>query len=76
MQCVCTTHARNVRALQEHGPFDGLLGFSQGATLGALLCLAPPAPPVRFAVLVSGFMPRDPALEPLVGSAEGRLEHV
>ena len=60
--------------LQEHGPFDGLLGFSQGATLSALLCLVPPtvAPPVRFAVLVSGFMPRDLALEPLVGPAEGR----
>ena len=56
------------QTLQEHGPFDGLLGFSQGATLGALLCLAPsspPLPPLRFAVLVSGFMPRDPALEPL-----------
>jgi len=63
------------QALQEHGPFDGLLGFSQGATLGALLCLAPssvpPLPPLRFAVLVSGFMPRDPALEPLVGMADG-----
>ena len=60
------------QTLQEHGPFDGLLGFSQGATLGALLCLAPsPLPPLRFAVLVSGFMPRDPALEPLVGTAEG-----
>ena len=63
------------QTLQEHGPFDGLLGFSQGATLGALLCLAPsslpPSPPLRFAVLVSGFMPRDPALEPLVGMADG-----
>ena len=62
------------QTLQEHGPFDGLLGFSQGATLGALLCLAPsspPLPPLRFAVLVSGFMPRDPALEPLVGTADG-----
>ena len=62
------------QTLHEHGPFDGLLGFSQGATLGALLCLAPsspPLPPLRFAVLVSGFMPRDPALEPLFGTADG-----
>ena len=34
------------QTLQEHGPFDGLLGFSQGATLGALLCLAPSSPPL------------------------------
>ena len=27
---------------------------------------SPPLPPLRFAVLVSGFMPRDPALEPLL----------
>ena len=64
------------QTLQEDGPFDGLLGFSQGATLGAILCLAPsslpPLPPLRFAVLVSGFMPRDPALELLVGTADGR----
>tara|TARA_B110001452_G_scaffold248669_1_gene235607 strand:- start:412 stop:1113 length:702 start_codon:yes stop_codon:yes gene_type:complete len=59
-------------AVREHGPFDGVLGFSQGATLAALLCLTPAEmPPFRFAVLFSGFMPRDASLEPLFGVTDG-----
>lgn len=55
-------------AVEEHGPFDGVLGFSQGATLAALLCLTPAETlPFRFAMLISGFMPRDASLEPLFG---------
>lgn len=46
--------------LQSDGPYDGVLGFSQGATLAVLACLlASPPPPFRVAVLVAGFMPRD-----------------
>ncbi len=41
------------------GPFDGVLGFSQGATLAALLCLRR-LHPFRFAILIAGFVPRDP----------------
>jgi predicted esterase len=61
------------QTIADHGPFDGVLGFSQGATLAALLCLAahPAPPPVRFAVLCAGFMPRDSSLEPLVGALDG-----
>ena len=55
-----TTLERVRSCLAEHGPFDGVLGFSQGATLAALLCLRPPRA-FRFAVLISGFVPRDPA---------------
>ncbi|KAM5273089.1 esterase OVCA2 [Ctenodactylus gundi] len=51
------------RALHELGPFDGLLGFSQGAALAALVCALGHAgdlrfPLLRFLILVSGFCPR------------------
>ncbi|XP_015501870.1 esterase OVCA2 [Parus major] len=52
-------------ALAEHGPFDGLLGFSQGAALAAMVCAlrarGDPRFPVTFAVLVAGFASRSPA---------------
>ncbi|NWX97939.1 OVCA2 Esterase, partial [Nothoprocta ornata] len=52
-------------ALAEHGPFDGLLGFSQGAALAAMACALRAAGdgrfPVAFAVLVAGFASRAPA---------------
>ena len=55
-------------AIQDQGPFDGILGFSQGATLAAYCCLHPEkagiaaggASPFRFAVIFSAFSPRDP----------------
>ena len=45
------------------GPFDGLLGFSQGAALAAFVCALgqagdPRFPLPRFIILVSGFCPR------------------
>ncbi|XP_068272003.1 esterase OVCA2 [Nyctibius grandis] len=52
-------------ALAEHGPFDGLLGFSQGAALAAMVCAlrarGDPRFPVAFAILVAGFASRAPA---------------
>jgi predicted esterase len=52
---------RILKVVDERGPFDGVLGFSQGAAMAALLCLRPPRrPPFRYAILVSGFVPRDP----------------
>ena len=53
------------QTVQEKGPFDGILGFSQGATLAAFCCLHPEAwsgngTPFRFAILFSAFSPRDP----------------
>ncbi|XP_031412342.1 esterase OVCA2 [Meleagris gallopavo] len=46
------------RALEERGPFDGLLGFSQGAALAAMVCAlrarGDPRFPVTFAILASG----------------------
>lgn len=47
------------RCIEAEGPFDGILGFSQGATMAALMCLHPPLR-FRFAILISGFVPRDP----------------
>ncbi|NXT18892.1 OVCA2 Esterase, partial [Syrrhaptes paradoxus] len=52
-------------ALAEHGPFDGLFGFSQGAALAAMVCAlrarGDPRFPVTFAILVAGFVSRAPA---------------
>lgn len=63
---------------REHGPFDGILGFSQGACLTGMLAAALEHPdrvpaldaplqeaPLKFAIAVSGFKPRDPAFGPL-----------
>lgn len=45
-----------------HGPFDGILGFSQGATaaVAALADVAALRASATFVVLVAGFEPRDP----------------
>ncbi|KAJ1473156.1 serine hydrolase-domain-containing protein [Baffinella frigidus] len=53
---------------KEKGPFDGVLGFSQGACLAATLaCMqgkdaAPEGVEFKFVAAVSGFVPRDPVL--------------
>ncbi|XP_074119970.1 esterase OVCA2 [Sminthopsis crassicaudata] len=57
------------QAMAKHGPLDGLLGFSQGAALAALVCALgqagdPRFPLPRFVILVSGFRPRGPRLSP------------
>ena len=51
------------QALHENGPIDGILGFSQGASMGALLLPAlsdenEAGRSVTFACLASGFLPR------------------
>ncbi|KAJ3347463.1 Ovarian cancer-associated protein 2 [Allomyces javanicus] len=62
--------------LETQGPFDAVLGFSQGANMAALLAMrmhpnAPNGPlttahpPLRFAILSSGFVSRDSDLAPL-----------
>jgi predicted esterase len=86
------------QCIEQRGPFDGVLGFSQGAALAALLCrratcreaaadtpgsvathpLAAhpaPTPAFRFAILISGFVPRDGAFAALFdGSSESSGE--
>ncbi|KAG8462304.1 hypothetical protein KFE25_012124 [Diacronema lutheri] len=52
------------RIVEAQGPFDGILAFSQGAAAGAILLAALNAKGARsalpaFAILVSGFLPRD-----------------
>ncbi|KIY94360.1 hypothetical protein MNEG_13602 [Monoraphidium neglectum] len=71
------TYLHMVDGLRAHAP-DGVLGFSQGATAVALLLaqlkrrqdrgldLDVPAP--RFAVLVAGFLPRDPTYSELLAA--------
>ncbi|KAI9219240.1 serine hydrolase FSH [Blastocladiella britannica] len=51
--------------IRDHGPYDGVLGFSQGAAMAAVLAMEreqqhTDAP--MFYLLVSGFVPRDPAI--------------
>lgn len=48
------------QAFEEQGPFDGVLGFSQGAGLTAIVTkalpeLVPNHPALRFAIIYSGF---------------------
>lgn len=52
------------QAAEREGPFDIVLGFSQGATAAALLCcmlekIQPSQPSLRLAIIISGFVPRD-----------------
>jgi predicted esterase len=49
---------------EAEGPFDGVLGFSQGAALAAMLCRHRPwqPPHFRYAIMIAGFVPRDPTL--------------
>jgi hypothetical protein len=58
-----------------HGPFDGVVGFSQGACLAAIICAqkaqdleACPLRSVRFGVFFSGFIPVDSAYTSLFAS--------
>lgn len=53
----------------QHGPFDGVLGFSQGAILTWVLVALRPEFALDFAVMVGGFAPRDAQLKQLF---EGR----
>nr|CAD1833179.1 unnamed protein product [Ananas comosus var. bracteatus] len=53
--------------MTKNGPFDGLLGFSQGATLSALLAgyqaqgkVLSDHPPIKFVISISGSKFRDP----------------
>lgn len=63
----------------EHGPFDGVMGFSQGGCLAGILTaalehpeLVPNSPgpfqaePFRFAISISGFRPADHSFDPLM----------
>lgn len=46
------------QAIKEHGPFDGIVGFSQGAGLTAILTrqiVEAGSPPLKFCVLFAGF---------------------
>ena len=56
------------RHVEAHGPYDGLLAFSQGAAMAAILLASEPAR-FRFAVLCAGFLASDPSLAALVQSA-------
>ncbi|KAF9163339.1 hypothetical protein DFQ26_002695 [Actinomortierella ambigua] len=71
-----TTLTQLATVLKDQGPFDGVMGFSQGAALAALLQLLLERPdlsptsdlaqqyrdhgPLGFSIIVSGFLPVDP----------------
>ncbi|KAL4854860.1 NADPH-dependent aldo-keto reductase [Chlorella vulgaris] len=57
-------------ALRQHGPFDGLMGFSQGGAMASLAVgmqrsgfALKDAPPLRFCICFAGIKVRDPSLE-------------
>ena len=56
---------RIAQTIEQEGPFDGVLGFSQGATIAAYCCLHPElcTTPFRFAIIFSAFAPRDPSFD-------------
>lgn len=60
---------------EEQGPFDGVLGFSQGAAVaGALAAMQPvDAIELRFVICISGFTARSTALSPLMQGARIEL---
>ncbi len=64
---VSLQHLRDVIATR--GPFDGLLGFSQGAAMAGLLLAVDPSC-ARFAILIAGFVPMDESLRGLYGNAD------
>lgn len=60
------------QVFEERGPFDGVLAFSQGAGMLAILMAKlqrrelPAAITFRFGCMVSGFLPRDPAYRAII----------
>lgn len=57
-------------ALRRHGPFDGLMGFSQGGAMASLAIgmqrsgfAFKDTPPLRFCICFAGIRVRDPQLE-------------
>lgn len=62
--------------LAAEGPFDGILGFSQGASMAVQLLATEPAA-FNFAVLIAGFVPHDPELAQRISLSKSRLsKHV
>lgn len=54
--------------IKEHGPYDGILGFSQGSALTAIITnqisrLVPGHPPFKFSVIFSGYSFTEPVNE-------------
>jgi predicted esterase len=41
--------------MEQHGPYDGLVGFSQGAALVTILCMLNCCPNLRFVMLFGGY---------------------
>jgi predicted esterase len=71
------------RLLEEQGPFDGVMGFSQGAAVAAALCALQQGEGqgegegqvrtqgglLKFAILCSGYLPAEPALRDALARA-------
>lgn len=73
----CDTTLANLKTrIAEHGPYDGILGFSQGGSLAHLLCVLQQSgtltlqqPPLRFAIIISAMMSRHAEYVPLMEAA-------
>ena len=56
--------------LKKNGPFQGVLGFSQGAAMAAVLCASmQQTNELGFVILIGGFPPRDTTLQKLISGS-------
>ncbi|EPS62576.1 hypothetical protein M569_12213, partial [Genlisea aurea] len=69
---VSVEHVR--KAFAERGPFDGILGFSQGAAVAAAFAVSAKKGDLRFAILCSGFALRTTEKEESVVGEWGRAK--
>ncbi|KAG1665064.1 hypothetical protein FOA52_012483 [Chlamydomonas sp. UWO 241] len=67
--------------MAQHGPFDGLMGFSQGASVAGLIAMLQHTgkafqhvPKLKFVVLLAGGKCRDPAFGPMYAAAAAEPE--
>lgn len=55
--------------MESEGPFHGILGFSQGAAMAAVVAASAPKTAkceLSFGIMIGGFPPRDPDLQALI----------
>lgn len=60
--------------IESNGPFDGILGFSQGACITAAICAIQELKlndfNIKFAILASGFLPKSDEISNLLNQAK------
>lgn len=79
--CVAEAHEYLAEVIEETGPYDGVVGFSQGAAVATSFMLShqhdhpDDALPFRFAIFLCGVLPVSPSLDQGVDSTPESLEY-